>query len=774
MTYLILDLETQIHVSHSRKANPFDDRNWLVYRGWKRTGDKQCNYVRFSSKEAVRPLGALLDGVDVIVAHNAKFELLYETMVPEGREQLIAYFARGGRIWCTQLAEYLLNAQERKYHMNSLDSIVETYGGRKKIDGMKELWNAGVQTSDIDPDLVIDYLIGTEEEGRNSGDIGNTERVYLGQLELAKSLEMEAAIRVRMDSLCATSEMEYNGIKVNVEVAKADLQRLNADLATATTELDKYINDIPSEVGFSWTSPVCKSAILFGGTIRYQVQTTYLDEATGELARKKAVERWPLFDKEPVDPATLGNVQSDGLYYRGNPAGEHWAQDTFLGGKKKGEPKFKNVDVPGELKVKYQDFFWELPGYVDAKELEIKTTKTTDGRGVKLYTTDSDTIDLLGNLDIPFLKAMSRKSALDKEIGTYYVKRDNKGDLKGMLTCVDPVDHIVHHGLNHTSTVTGRLSSSNPNCQNIPRGDKSRVKAMFESRFGADGVCGEIDYSQLEVVVTGLLTGDKKLVQDLNNKVDFHCMRVAARENITYEEALEWCKNEEHIKHAVWSVFRTECKIFSFQRAYGAGASTIAITANMSVDAVKDMIIAEDKLYPDVVKFHEGVTDSVEGTAEPFRDPERGYKTYRRGTWQSPTGTMYTWCSWDAPKFLRERYQMDSFSPPEIKNYPTQGTGGEIVQMILGQLFRWFMKTNNFGGKAFLTNTVHDCVWFDMHKDVVDEVMAGSKKIMEAVPMFLKHFFGIECPVPFPVDVEVGPNMLELSHWHPKQERELT
>tara|TARA_R110000787_G_scaffold229901_1_gene337448 strand:- start:172 stop:1032 length:861 start_codon:yes stop_codon:yes gene_type:complete len=277
----------------------------------------------------------------------------------------------------------------------------------------------------------------------------------------------------------------------------------------------------------------------------------------------------------------------------------------------------------------------------------------------------------------------------------------------------------------------------------------------------------EIDYSQLEVVVMGLLSKDPKLIKDLNDKVDFHCVRVAARERCTYEEALEWCKNEDHPKYPVWSVYRTECKIFSFQRAYGAGASTIALSANMDVDVVKEMIIAEEKMYPEVEKFHIGVEAEINATSEPFRDPERGYRVYRKGTWQAPTGTMYNWRSWDAPKFMKERGIDDTFSPPEIKNYPTQGTGGEIVQMVLGVLFRYFMKKNNWDNRAFLVNTVHDCVLFDIHPDIVDEVLTVSKQIMESVPQLLKHFYGWDCPTPFPVDVEVGDNWLDVKHWHP-------
>jgi hypothetical protein len=193
--------------------------------------------------------------------------------------------------------------------------------------------------------------------------------------------------------------------------------------------------------------------------------------------------------------------------------------------------------IRGELKVKFQDFFFECAGYVDPGILELKAGALTDGKGGPIYSTDNDTVELLGNLDVPFLKAMGNKAKLDKEIGTYYVAINSKGEAKGMLTCVQPSDHIIHHGLNHTSTVTSRLSASNPNVQNIPRGDKSTVKAMFVSRFGEHGTMGEIDYSQLEVVVMGLLSNDTNLVADLNRKVDFHCVRVAAREGCTYEEA---------------------------------------------------------------------------------------------------------------------------------------------------------------------------------------------------------------------------------------------
>lgn len=765
--YLIFDSETEIHKSRKRTANPFDDRNYVVARGWKREGDDRCSAEFFKGKT---PDNYLRIGpeIKILVGHNIKFDLLYEMC--NNNPDLRAFFKRGGRIWCTQYAKYLLANQERKYHMNSMDQIIEEYGGRKKIDGMKALWEKGVQTSDIDPAMVLDYLIGTEEEGRDSGDIGNTEKIFLGQLEEAKGLSMMSMMKCRMDGLCATTEMEFNGIHVNTKVAKEDFVRLSEELVEAEKKLATYVTQLPEGLDFNWGSGTHKSVIIFGGTIKYSKPANYLDEKTGELARLKATEKWPLFDGHPVriDKDLYDSTDEAGVitYYKKQlDSDEPIYQDCFLSGKKKGEPKFRNVPVQGELKSRLTDFFHPLPGYVDGKKWEIKRGKNTDGAGVPLFSTDSGTVEILGNLDVPFLKDLAKKTKLDKEIGTYYAKKDPKtGEIKGMLTCVDPKTHIVHHMLNHSSTVTTRLSSSSPNCQNIPTGKASRVKAMFTSRF-SDGIVGELDYSQLEVVVLGLLSGDKNLIRDLLAGVDFHCKRVAMREGCTYEEALQWCKDEDDPKYPVWSQYRQECKIFSFQRAYGAGAATIALTAGMTKEAVETMIKQEEIMYPDVAKFHEKVEKEINATATTFADRERGFRPFRKGTWQAPTGTIYGWRSWDAPKFMRDKGITDTFSPPEIKNYPTQGTGGELVQMVLGYLWRWFTKNDNFGGKAFLVNTVHDCVWVDMKPEVVDEVISGMKQIMTAIPAMLKKNFDWDCPVPFPVDAEIGNDMLKMRHW---------
>lgn len=756
--YLIFDRETENHEYKNRVASPFCNDNWTIALGWKKQGDSKCSYEYYSAKHLEKPL-VIPDDVAILVGHNIKFDLLYGWSDPG----LKNFLKRGGKIWCTQYAEYLLEGQVQESQMNSMDSIVLKYGGRKKIDSVKALWESGFLTSQIDKDMLIDYLVGTEQEGRNSGDIGNTELIFLGQLKKAAELGMVKSIMTRMDGLLCTTEMEYNGLKIDIAEAKRRMDVLNNELVEADKLLSSYIPEMPEGLEFNWNSNTHKSCLIFGGTIKYKKSAPYVDPDTGDLARFKKQEDWPLFNGSPVDPSTCKTNLTNNCFYYVDSNGDTVSQDVYSSGKKKGDGKYKKVAVQGDIKTKIQDFLFTLPGYTTP--LPEWRSKNTDGVNDEIYFTNDDVITSLGNRDVPFLKVMSNRSNIIKDLGTYYARFDEKKKTYvGMLTCVGP-DHIVHHSLNHTSTITSRLSSSKPNLQNIPRGDTSEVKRMFISRFEGGSIL-EVDYSQLEVVVLGLLSGDKNLCNDLNAKIDFHCKRVAAKYNVSYEEALYRCKDTTYPDHATWKKYRTKCKEFSFQRAYGAGAKAIADSTGMSIEDVEELIRVEDELYPDVAKFHKSVEESVKASLVPFRDFVREGKVYNKGVWVSPTKTRYVFRTYDSPEYHKRNGINESLMPTEMKNYPTQGTGGELVQMILGKLFRHFLAKDNYGGKALLGNTVHDCVWFDLAPGLAEEVSKDVKTIMEDIPRYCKEIYNIDCNVPFPVELEIGPNLFDKQVVH--------
>lgn len=772
--YMVFDLETETNSPFKRKGNPFSPDNWVVMRGWKIQGDTRGHMTYHPVLDRTSTLH-IPPEVDYLVGFNIKFDLLWE--LAQGNKALREFFKRGGKIWDCQYVEYLLYGHTQDVQMVALDDIIEAYGGRRKIDEVKLLWEAGVKTSDINDALLEDYLLGTSAEGRNSGDIGNTEKIFLGQIKKAVQLGMIKMIQDRMDGLLCTTEMEFNGLKIDVDTARARLLVLTQDLETQLTTLSKHLpENLPWE--FNWKSRTQVSALLYGGAVNYKVREPYLDE-NGEWARSIEEEAWPIFNGEAVDPKLCSLVQ--------NPLGEYYTyqgsrQDQFKGGKRMGEYKTKKVRVPGEKKIKWQERIYDLPGYV-TPQAAWKGAET-DARGNAIYSTSGDTIDevLARNTNVPFLVAYNNMNALKKEIGTYYVTKDDKGNLKGMLTCVQPWDHMLHPKLNHTSTVTTRLSSNDPNLQNVPRVDvdkktgqaKSEVKRMFVSRFGKNGRMVEIDYSQLEVVVQGVLSGDTQLCEDLRNKVDFHCKRVAAKFKITYEQAVDWCKKGMPLPELddlglSGSQERTKCKIFSFQRAYGAGAAKIALTTGMPIDEVELLIENEDLLYPGVVKFNRVVNDNVSATAEPFGamcEVTGRWRMFRKGYWTAPTGTRYCFRTYHAPEYMQKRQIEQTFSPTQLKNYPVQGTGGEFVQAVLGLLFRFFNENDNWGGNAFLVNTVHDCVWADIHEDYVDIVVPKMIEIMQSIPEYFNSRYGMNITVPFPVEAELGLNMMELDHYH--------
>ena len=610
--------------------------------------------------------------------------------------------------------------------------------------------------------MLIDYLVGTEEEGRDSGDIGNTEKIFIGQLAKAKELGMLTSIRRRMDGLCATTEMEWNGLLVDTEEAKRRLLVLEQDFLAASEDLEQYIPELPDGCEFDWGKKNHVSALLFGGAFKYQKWLQHTDEQ-GNLLFTKAYEARYMLGGKPIPDKYIGGGENGERLVIHPVTGDNLGEcDKFKSGKRVGEYRTRRVEVQGKPKGKIHDLIVDLPGQVPPDP--DWETANIDPRGNPYYGTGKEVMKEVEHMEVPFCKKLQKRNALIKEIGTYYLRWDpKKKAYVGMLTCVDPKTHIIHHKLNHTSTVPTRLSASDPNMQNIPRQDKSEVKKMFISRFGDDGVMIEIDYSQLEVVVQGVLTGDLQLCEDLRNRVDFHCKRVAIKNHITYEEAVEWCKNEDNPDYKAGKKERTKCKIFSFQRAYGAGPALIAKSTGMTVPEVEALIAGEEATYPKTVEFDEMLEKAILHSAVPFYDATEG-KSFRRGTWQCATGTLYSWRSYPC-KFGWQRKQgiKDTFSPTERKNYPVQGTGGEIVQAQLGRLWReCFVATSNYGGLAFLVNTVHDCEWTDCHRSIKDQVIRDSVRVLEDVAT---TFPELNITVPFPVDAEFGPNMYDLHGW---------
>jgi hypothetical protein len=107
------------------------------------------------------------------------------------------------------------------------------------------------------------------------------------------------------------------------------------------------------------------------------------------------------------------------------------------------------------------------------------------------------------------------------------------------------------------------------------------------------------------------------------------------------------------------------------------------------------------------------------------------------------------------------------FSPTERKNYPVQGFGGEVVQTMIGVLWRYMLENENFGGEVLLVNTVHDCIWLDGVDGKVQQVALKAQEILEGVPdIFNEAYPELNIEVPFPCETEIGNDMFTMEVLH--------
>ncbi|CCD17692.1 unnamed protein product, partial [Trypanosoma congolense IL3000] len=193
--YLVVDLETTTVRRYKRVSNPFTRDNYVVLSGARdhkgqvfmpsryytrnvalRYDDYEvtstCSLVNGSSKHSL--FLPPLDDYDVIVGHNIKFDLLHMWRDAELRR----FLKRGGKIWDTMYAEYLLTGHEVKLGCGAgLEEVAKTYGGQKpKLDEVKQAWSMGKDTSEIPYRTLTKYL---------HGDLENTELIFKKHMERA-------------------------------------------------------------------------------------------------------------------------------------------------------------------------------------------------------------------------------------------------------------------------------------------------------------------------------------------------------------------------------------------------------------------------------------------------------------------------------------------------------------------------------------------------------------------------------------------------------------
>lgn len=752
MTMKTWDTETSTRELYKRKASPFREDNWVVVHAFKSANIDKIHLHYFGKTPPPDGWFArVLEGTKLLAGFNIKFDVLHAIYnKPINLEAWMDYVAEGGNVWDGQLAEYLLEGMDPAHHMLSLDEVSPRYGGEVKIDEVKALWEAGISTEDIEPDLVIRYLQGGKDEHgvHREGDIGNTERMARGQIARARESGQLRSILMNMGSLLCTIEMERNGMFVDLNLGLKLAEELRVKVEELKAGLEQYLpHNLPFP--FKWTSRFQKSALIFGGTIKYERREYLLQDGTYTFEEDHHLQAYA---QKTIDVPVLDAAGWQVFYKSGKNAGE-------------AKTKKQSVDDHTKPKSRMGEDYFTFPGFTQPK-------KEWESADPGVYSTASEVIEELGNRDIPFLKAFATLQSVTKDLSTYFIVTDPEtGESKGMLALVDP-HGIIHHKLNHTSTVTARFSSSDPNLQNVPKGKKSRIKLVFVSRF-KDGKIIQSDFTALEIYVQAILTQCSQLIEDLKQGLDMHVLRLSnspAGEGKSYDELLVLCKGSKSLNLEPvekWDYARTDSKVYSFQAAYGAGDQKISDSTGMPIERVTALRQADEARYPEITEYFNERAKEIKQNRKPSgkvtAHPEAPGVTCHYGVSyvKTPDGKMYSYRESPSPLYLVKKGVFTSFSPTEIKNYEVQGEGGEWAKAAMWLAVRAFYKRRNFGHFALLVNQVHDAVYADAAPDVAFEAAALLHACMEASNDFMEYYFGWTIPVPVPSDTSWGANMME-------------
>ncbi|MCE2742007.1 MAG: DNA polymerase I [Fluviicola sp.] len=350
-----------------------------------------------------------------------------------------------------------------------------------------------------------------------------------------------------------------------------------------------------------------------------------------------------------------------------------------------------NIDSPKQL------------GEVLFEKMKIssKAKKTKTGQ----YATGEDVL-IKHEKDHPIIPMILEYRQLRKLKSTY---------VDPLPTLCDKVDGRIHTSFMQTVTATGRLSSNNPNLQNIPiRSENGKeIRKAFVAR-GEDFLLMSVDYSQIELRIIAALSNDPNMVEAFRSGHDIHTATAAKVFHISPEE--------------VTRDQRSAAKAVNFGIIYGQSAFGLSQTLNISRTEAKEII---DSYYAQY------------GTIKTYMD-----ETVAKARENGYVETI----------MKRRRYLPDinssnaivrGFAERNSINAPIQGSAADIIKMAMVAVYQEMKKTN-LRSKMILQ--VHDELVFDVHVNEIEQMKSLVKNAMENA---------VQLAVPMEVEMELAKNWLE-------------
>ncbi len=293
------------------------------------------------------------------------------------------------------------------------------------------------------------------------------------------------------------------------------------------------------------------------------------------------------------------------------------------------------------------------------------------------------------------LEELAHDHEIVREILKYREMTKIKSTYLDALGPLRLADGRVHTTYNQTVTATGRLSSSNPNLQNIPtRSELGRtVKTAFSA--GEDSVFLAVDYSQIELRLLAHLSGDEHLVRAFKEGEDFHAETAARVFGVPVDQ--------------VTPQLRSRAKAVNFGIVYGQQAYGLSQTLDIPVAEAREMIDRYYEAYPGVRTFLDRVVSEA---------CERGYAE-----------TMYGRRRY-IPELKMKNPVQRGFGERTAMNHPMQGSAADIIKIAMNRVARR-LRDEGFAARMILQ--VHDELDFECPLEEVERLTAMVREEMEGV-----------------------------------------
>lgn len=287
--------------------------------------------------------------------------------------------------------------------------------------------------------------------------------------------------------------------------------------------------------------------------------------------------------------------------------------------------------------------------------------------------------------------------------------------IDGFKPLIDPATGLVHTTYNQVLTTTGRLSSTNPNLQNIPvRDDEGReLRKLFVAR-SSDRILIDADYSQIELRLLAHFSGCKELIEAYRENMDIHALTASQVFGVPLE--------------SVTPSQRRAAKAVNFGIIYGISEFGLASGLNISNKQAGEYIRKYFETYSDVKKY----MDSNVAYAR-----EHGYVTTLLGRKRV------------IPEIKSSNYNLRSFGERAAMNMPLQGSSADIIKIAMCNVFDRLKKE---GLRSKMILQVHDELVIDAYESEREAVTEILRTEMENA---------VQLKVPLTVEVHSGRNWYE-------------